>query len=517
MNTDTLTAYDTVAYPTPPLAQTHPDRLATLATFFGMTPAPATHCRVLELGCGDGGNLNPLAFGLPRSTFVGVDLAPTAITQAKDEAGALGLANVEYHCADLLDWAPPGAPFDYVIAHGLFSWVPDAVRLRVLRLCRERLAPQGVAYISYNAMPGGHIRGMLRDMMRFHTRHLAAPAEKIGQAKMLLRLLAEGQAQNDEFAAVLRKEARRVLQRGADHVLFHDDLADVNRPYYFHEFVALAGRHALQFLAEADLPDMQDWTQPAAVVEALKPLSGDIVLKEQYLDFLKCRRFRQTLLCRAGVPLNREPRPESVRQFLIASPARPKAAGPDPGGGAAEAFVSPRGASAQVDDPLTRAAMLELLAAWPRALLWGDLVKAARGRLGRPPADDFDDEAARLAEFLLAGYGTGLVELRLSQAAWAVRPGPRPVLSPLARGQLARGREIVADLRHTGSRMDEPIAREMLLLLDGTRDLQAVAAELGRRIDAGEVSLPAGAKREDLPADVERAVQDAAARALLIA
>jgi SAM-dependent methyltransferase len=517
MSADTLTAYDTVAYPTPPMSQTHPDCLATLATLFGMTPAPVESCRVLELGCGDGGNLNPLAFAIPRSTFVGVDLASTAITQAKDEARALGLANVEYHCADLLEWAPPEGPFDYVIAHGLFSWVPEAVRLRVLQLCRERLAPQGVAYISYNAMPGGHIRGMLRDMMRFHTQHLAAPAQKIGQARTLLRLLVAAQAPDNEFAAVLKKEAQRILQRGADAFLFHDDLADINQPYYFHEFTALAGQHALQFLAEAEFFDMQDWMQPAAVVEALKPFSGNILLKEQYLDFLKCRRFRQTLLCHQGVRLNRELKPELVRQFLIASPARPKAAGTDPGSGAAEAFTSPRGATAQIDHPLTRAAMLELVATWPRALPWGEILKAARSRLGRPPADDFDDEAARLAEFILAGYGAELVELHLFQAAWAVRPGPRPVLCPLARRQLSRGREIVAGMRHTGSRMDVPIVREMLLLLDGTRDLQTVAADLGRRIDAGELSLPAGAKREDLHADVEKAVQDAAAGALLIA
>src|SRR5262249_11468180 len=138
MSADTLTAYDAVAYPTPPIPQTHPDRLATLATLFGMTPAPVDNCRVLELGCGDGGNLIAMAVGLPGSAFVGVDRAPTAITQAKEEARTLGLANVEFHCADLLEWTPRQGLFDYVIAHGLFSWVPEAVRLRVLQLCRDQ-------------------------------------------------------------------------------------------------------------------------------------------------------------------------------------------------------------------------------------------------------------------------------------------------------------------------------------------------------------------------------------------
>jgi hypothetical protein len=170
-----------------------------------------------------------------------------------------------------------------------------------------------------------------------------------------------------------------------------------------------------------------------------------------------------------------------------------------------------------VDDPLVKAAMHELLAAWPRALPWRELLTAARARLGRPSADEFDGEAARLAEFALAGYGAELVELHLYQPAWAVPPNERPVLSPLARVQLMRGREIVAGLRHGGSRMDVPVVRELLLLLDGARDLDGVAAELGRRIDAGELALPAGAHRENLRADVEKAVRDAADGALLIA
>src|SRR5206468_4300575 len=162
-------------------------------------------------------------FALPGSTFVGVDLAPAAIERATAEAKSLGLSNVRFHCADLLEW-PPDGPFDYVIAHGLFSWVPEPVRLRLLRLCRDHLAPHGVAYVSYNALPGCHVRAMLREMMRFHVRHLTSPAEKIAGAKDFLRFLVAGQAgRQDEIAALLRKEAEHLLGRDADPFLFHDD------------------------------------------------------------------------------------------------------------------------------------------------------------------------------------------------------------------------------------------------------------------------------------------------------
>jgi SAM-dependent methyltransferase len=480
MSAGASTAYDTVVYPSRCYPQTHPDRLATLATLFGMWPAPVENCRVLELGCGDGGNLLAMAFALPGSAFVGVDLAPSAIARANDEARALGLANIEFHCADLLDWSPPGGAFDYVIAHGLISWVPDAVRLRVFELCRDRLAPRGVAYVSYNALPGWHIRGMLREMMLFHAQHFPDPAQKMAQAKAFLRLLLAGHATENAYTAVVKTEAQRILDRGADALLFHDDLAEINRPFCLHEFAALAGQHGLQFLAEADFFEMQDSIFGPPVVDALRQLGGNVVLKEQYLDFLKCRRFRQTLLCREDVPLSRELKPGVVRQFLIASQAKPESPSPDLSAGAVVGFTR-AGATMQVDEPLTKAAMLELLAAWPRALPFGELVAAARRRLGQAPAEDSDGGGERLAEAMLAAYAAAVVELHVYQPPWAVTRGGRPVLSPLARFQLANGREAVTSLRHADTRVDSPVLRAIFLLLDGSRDTAAVATELGRR------------------------------------
>lgn len=511
------TAYDTVAYPSHPCPQAHPDRLAMLGRLFGMTPAPVEDCRVLELGCGEGGNLIPLAFALPRSKFVGIDLAGTAIAKAHEESRALGLENVEFHCADLLEWTPADGPFDYVIAHGLFSWVPEAVRLRALELCRDRLAPQGVAFISYNALPGCHIRGMLWEMLHFHTRPFPTPGQKIDQARALLRLLLATPTKESAYAALLKSEAERLLDRQADPILFHDDLAEINQPFYFHEFAALAGQYGLQFLAEADFFEMHDLTHPPAVAEALQQFSGNLILKEQYLDFLKCRRFRQTLLCRDEVRLNRQVQPAQLRNYLIASETKPMSASPDLGAAVVERFIGPRGVTMQVDHPLIKAGLLELLAVWPRALPFAELVQAARTRLGRPRGDAADAEADFFAEVLLAAYSMGLIELHIYQQARLAGPGEQPTASPLVRRQLELGREIVTTVRHTNARVDVPLLRETLLLLDGTRDVPAVEVELRRRIDAGQPELPAGATRENLHAEVENAVRDAAGRGLLIA
>src|SRR6476661_8295153 len=122
------TPYDELPYPGSAFAQTHPDRLATLATLFGMTPAPVERCRVLELGCGDGGNLIPMAFGLPESRFTGVDLATTAIARGQQLIDQVGLANIRIQNADLMDLDSGFGEYDYIIAHGLYSWVPPQVR-----------------------------------------------------------------------------------------------------------------------------------------------------------------------------------------------------------------------------------------------------------------------------------------------------------------------------------------------------------------------------------------------------
>jgi len=159
-------SYDAFPYRSVPFAQSHPDRLATLATLFGVVPAPLERCRVLEIGCASGGNLIPIAATLPGSRCVGVDFSAVQIAQGREDVAALGLRNIDLVCADLLDFDGAGEQFDYIIAHGVLSWVPRKVQDRLFEVCARMLAPQGVAYVSYNALPGWQTRGAIRDAMR---------------------------------------------------------------------------------------------------------------------------------------------------------------------------------------------------------------------------------------------------------------------------------------------------------------------------------------------------------------
>src|SRR6516165_12727057 len=101
MSDDIQESYDAVPYESLPFNETHPDRLAALATLFGMSPAPAERCRVLELGCASGGNLIPMAVALPGSSFVGVDLSPRQIADGNEVVRALNLSNIELRSLDI--------------------------------------------------------------------------------------------------------------------------------------------------------------------------------------------------------------------------------------------------------------------------------------------------------------------------------------------------------------------------------------------------------------------------------
>jgi SAM-dependent methyltransferase len=466
-----VSAYDEVLYPGRPFPQTHPDRMAAVATLAGMHPAPVGRCRVLEVACGDGSNVIPMAHGLPESEFVGFDLAARPIDRAKELAGALGVKNLALHTLDLADFPPAAGRFDYIVAHGLYSWIPAAARDRLLALVADHLAPQGVAYVSYNVYPGCYVRRMAWEMLRFHTRHLADPRRRIAGAQELARLLATGRRADDRFSAPLAAELDSLLEREAAHLL-HDDLAEINEPVYFHELNAHAQRHGLQFLGEAELAASGDASvSPSArrALEALDPLT-----REQYLDFILCRRFRQTLLCRRDAGLDPSPGPGRITTLFLAARGRVSLAPREPHD--TEAPEPAEGATTR-ETAEWREALLDALGeAAPRRLAF-DEVAAMLGA-----GEDRERGRAFFPQVVLGAARAGAVVLHTAAPRMTTEPGERPLASPIARQQIATG-SIVTTLCHDSVSVDHETARRLLPLLDGTRTRRALASALGTALD----------------------------------
>ena len=318
----TQSSYDEVPYESVAFPQTHPDRLATVATLLGMRPAAAEQCRVLELGCGMGDNLIPMAVSLPESTFLGIDLSERQIAAGRDVVGSLELPNVELRQGDLRDLPRDLGAFDYIICHGVYSWVAADVRDRILEICAGHLADNGVAYVSYNTYPGWHMRAMIRDMMHYHAAQFRDPKVRVQQARNLLSFLAKSVVgSSNPYSLLLQAELNKVRE-SRDSYLFHEHLEDVNDPVYFHEFVEHAARHKLKYLGEADLRLMMPGNFPPDVANVLQMLAADLVHLEQYMDFLRNRTFRQTLLCRESVAVNYQLRADRLRPYYVASQAR---------------------------------------------------------------------------------------------------------------------------------------------------------------------------------------------------
>ena len=470
----TVNAYDAVLYPGRPYPQTHPDRLAAVAMLAGMSPAPVARCRVLEVACGDAANLIPMAHGLPESEFVGFDLAARPIEHGKQFARMLGLENVALHELDLAGFPPDAGRFDYIIAHGLYSWIPAAARDRLFALVASHLAPHGVAYISYNTYPGCYVRRMAWEMLRFHTDHLTDPQARVDEARGLARLLADGRSVHDQFSVQLKVELETLLQRDPAH-LFHDDLAEINEPVYFHQFNDQAQRHGLQFLGEAELAASG---YGSLTMSARRILDGlDALTREQYLDFVLCRRFRQTLLCHDDVALDRSSGPDRLTALLLAARGRVALTPRQPDEVAAAAAPDAEMAHAEV---LFKVVLGTLEEAAPRRLTFHELTAI----VGAGEGGGYLRERGRqfFQQVIFGAARAGALLLHTAAPRLTTEPGERPLASRVARQQLATGR-IVTSLCHDSVNLDHEIARRLLLLLDGTRTRSALVAALGTALE----------------------------------
>lgn len=492
MNEAAPNPYDAVAYPGHAFSQTHPTKLATIAHVHGMNPAPMAEMRVLELGCGSGGNLIPMALRFPRARFVGIDLSQRAIALARRNAGEFGLVNIAFEHRDIMAVSAELGRFDYIIAHGVYSWVPPHVREKILALFGALLNPQGVAYVSYNALPGGHLRDLARDVMLFHTRDVSDPLERVRIARSALKAFTEAADPDSFHGAALRKRLEQIDEL-PDAVLYHDDLNPGARSFTVHEVAAAAAEHGLKFLAEASFPN-QFGTARGPAQQLLATIATDDPLeREQSLDLLIGRTFRETLLCRSDVALRREIDAASLSPYHLSAYVRqveiPEAE-KRPG---VDRFQFHAGVAVSIDLDSCKAALRVLGRTWPACIGHGELVAQALREIG--PVADSAREAVRLDEALLAIFKAGLLDIRLEPPQVVSTISERPVASRLARWQAETSNE-VTDLLHRAVTLDGLVVRKFVCLMDGTRNAEALLADLNQFLAEAHAS---GRAPPDLP------------------
>lgn len=459
---------------------------------------------MLEIGCSDGGNLIAMALGLPESSFVGIDAAGSSIALGRERVAELGLTNVELLHADLTNLSEPLGQFDYVISHGVYSWVPPPVRAKLLELCRDSLLPDGVAYVSYNAYPGGLLRRAARDLMRFHLGDEPDPGRRIEDGLSALSRLTAGSPPGSPYRLAMEAELKLLVAAGSSFV-FHDALAPENQPFYFSEFCAAAAQHGLGFLTEAHFVES---TEAAALNGLARPLpdgaTDELLRAEQYLDFAKGRMFRQTLLVHASALPRRRLSVEQIRQLFVSARIEPAARAEHVGSEELERFQAPRGVQISTDNPVAKTALKMLADAYPRMLSFGELLEAVLRQTSL--SGEAERAAQDLSQVLLICYANSVVELRSEPARLVLEVSDRPLASPWARLQ-AREDGGVTNLRHTQVTLT-PDARRLLCLVDGAH----TRLELAQALFGGD---EASAEGDDV-ARVEQLLRELAALGLLI-
>jgi methyltransferase-like protein/ubiquinone/menaquinone biosynthesis C-methylase UbiE len=409
----------------------------------GLELPPIEQWRVLEIACGDGSNILPLAFDYPEGRFIGVDRARNPIEAGRALAARLQLTNIVLQDADLLEWQPEGV-FDYIVAHGIYSWVRDEIREKILRICGNALKPKGVAFVSYNALPGCHFRRYAWDFLRFHVKRQTDPDVRVEKARALARLIASRPESDDALQQAVRSEMETVLKRD-ETVLYHDDLSEINEPFYLLDFVSQAESHGLQYLGDAE-PVRDD-------VRDLPLQAEDWIESRQYGDFLAKRRFRETLLCRRGIPLDRKLSLDRFRNVFAASrvtPGKPQKDGQ-------QKFGLPKSGNLTTNHPLAKEMLCQLASLWPGSM------RISEFTLDEHPPDSVTNLLMQLVQ-------AGALELRIHPPKIAVSIGDHPAASALARAQVAEGYRMVTNQRHNNIAIGDEISRRILALLDGSRD-----------------------------------------------
>jgi methyltransferase-like protein/2-polyprenyl-3-methyl-5-hydroxy-6-metoxy-1,4-benzoquinol methylase len=481
MNASAPSLYDDVQYPGHVHEHAHPRRLATLAKLYGMEPVPIEHCRVLELGCGVGANLIPIAYQYPQSEFVGIDLSGAAIERGSRNIEVLGLTNIRLLHRDILDIDASFGQFDYITAHGVYSWVPPPVRDHIMTVFKQNLSPNGVCYVSYNAHPYSHLRNLARDIMLYHTRNITDMKEKTGQARAILKFVSEGSKPKTLHNGILRDQYKRVSEM-PEEVLFHDDLNEIATAFLLREVVGHASARELQYLSDADFSRRNLAPYSDEVREALQGFPAtEFLARDQFHDFIDGIGFRRTLLCHADIPLQREIDADFVTRFHLLSGMEPVGEEFDLTDISPVQFKAKEGSNViTVSKPFLKAAYLCLGRAWPRALSFTELREQARLLLGAN-YELADGEEQSLVETMTVLALSGEVQFMVSPPLVTTTISERPKASLLARKQAETG-TLLTNLLHHSVRLKDDRARHFLQLLDGTRTHEMIVAEMSRII-----------------------------------
>ena len=478
-----MNAYDEVPYSAAVHVQTHPENLRLIAALLGLDPVAVRVARVLEIGCANGTNLFPMAEAYPSAHFVGLDYSQIQIDQAENYKQALKLNNIEFHALDVAtipeDVSKRLGQFDYIICHGVFSWVEESVRLAILHVIRNHLSSKGVAFLSYNCYPGWKVREIARDMMLYHGNQFTEPAQRYNQAKAMAEFVHENHnGENDVYGKLLEDSLNIIKASSPDYVM-HEYLEVVNHPFYFSEVCKLAKSEGLVYLGEGNVSEMFAYGLSKKTEDALNKVAGnDYEKREQYLDFLRNRMFRNSLFVHSGSTIQRQIGLDLAQTMFFTANCRPsedkiKVA----------AYKTPTGQTLNAHSPLMVWLLDTLISSSPRFLSFEAILGLAKDKF------DFDKTTLQnqLSGSLLRLISMGGVLARLDDLPMPVAVvKPNYPLAPNFPRLVAKDNETVPSLLHGNVKLSV-LQRIVLQKASGKCTVTSIVDDVQTLFKAGQL------------------------------
>jgi methyltransferase-like protein len=487
--------YDAVPYSSYCFSQSNPSLINSIATLFGLNAPDHKKAKILELGCASGNNIISMAALYPESKFIGIDLSSVQVNEGNKNIENSGIKNVELKCMSIMDIDEKFGKFDYIICHGVFSWVPKEIQEKILEICGKNLTKDGVAYVSYNTMPGWASVKAIREMMQYHTAKFEDPKIKATQARLLLKFINEAHGKNVKsgYSEIIENEMK-LLNNQSDYYLLHDHLEENNIQYYFHEFIEMASKQGLQYLAEVSLSSMYSGNFPAETAKVLET-SDDIVRTEQYMDFINNRRFRSTLLCHKDKVINRALQPENLFKMKVSNAFRFHQAmlGYNFKDMVEFKLVAPSGINITTNDKILIAAVLSMAENGVRPISIDDLMKKIEAKItsnGNNFQINQQQFKTGLCLSLLKCIFMGGINIAVDDANYKKEISDKPKTSDLAQYQATIQNWV------TNQRM-EPVTlnsldKVLLPFINGKNNKKALAKNLLPKFEDGTLKMKEG-------------------------
>ena len=483
-------SYDFTPYAGNPYYHTHPSVLSAYGVLYGLSPATPGHSRVLELGCGDGSNIIPMAYEFPESEFLGIDLSPVQIGIGQKGVDALGLKNIQLKTFSIRNMSAADGRFDYIIAHGVYSWVPEAVRKKILSICGENLSDQGIAYISYNVLPGWQFNQSIRDMILYRTRYIKDPKQRVEAALDLFNTMLAGIADGDSAHDVQFRFFGKTLKSFPDvsGYLLHEYMEANNDPFYFHEFEGELKHHGLQYLCDAEQKDFELDVLPADTAAKFETISENAIEVEQYIDFLKNTRFRRSLVCHEGIEVDSTYCLERIHNLYTATDVVPVLDESERSVKKATAFRTPTGRRFSTQHIFAQVILRLLSEIRPCTMSVSSLIEAVAKDTTFEQEPDTQNQAEKIGHVVYELFFNDVLELLGAERRCVLDAGVLPKASLVSR--LLAPHHRVTNLCHRTISMDDDMACFVLAHLDGTRNRDALCDLMVEAIRTDQVLMP---------------------------